>query len=65
MDHLFLKYGCFAVCNTQTDKQNMETAYTIVLPYELASAIVDPSLSIIIDQFSKHSRLEDYEYEHE
>ena len=43
----------------------METAYTIVLPYELASTIVDPPLSIIIDQFSKHSRLEDYEYEHE
>lgn len=43
----------------------METSYTIVLPYELASVIVDPSLSIIIDQFSKHSRLEDYEYEHE
>lgn len=43
----------------------MEIVYTINLPYELASAIVDQSLSIIIDQFNKRSRLEDYEYEHE
>lgn len=37
----------------------VETGYSIALPYEVASVIVDQPLSIIIEQFNKYPLAEE------
>lgn len=41
----------------------MEINYSVILPYELSAAIIDPSLTAIIDQFNTFPAEEESEHE--